>query len=164
MNDNRAVFEIEPRAYRQIIQALQDYGDYEIGGLLIGYRKGRNSFAISEATVANDVGEFSITNFIREPFKSVKKILKAFKKMDHNYLGEWHSHPRFALYPSNEDISTMQGILSDPNYGVNFVLLIITKLENEKALMAGYLFHNRLINLVQQPIPCRLQFVLSNRP
>ncbi len=38
----------------------------------------------------------------------------------------------------------MQGILSDKGCGVNFALLIITKLSNEKIKMAGFLFHNNL--------------------
>jgi len=141
--------EIEQKAYDQIYRALQDFGDYEIGGILIGYKKAENQFAISEATVADDTQNFNLASFIREPLKSMKILLKTYKIRKHNYIGEWHSHPRFNLYPSDYDIETMKGILSDPGYGVSFALLIITKLVNGKPNMAGFLFHNKISHFVQ---------------
>lgn len=144
--------EIEHKAYDGIHRALERFGDNEIGGILIGYKKAENHFAISEATIADDIGRFNLTSFIREPFKSMKAILKSFKARSHNYIGEWHSHPRFRLYPSPHDVKTMKGILADPGYGVSFVLLIITKLESGKPNMAGFLFHKRMSNFVQARI------------
>jgi len=144
--------EIEQKAYDEIHLALERFGDNEIGGILIGYKKAENNFAISEATIADDAGKFNLASFIREPFKSMKALLKSFKARSHNYIGEWHSHPRFSLYPSPHDVKTMNGILADPGYGVSFALLIITKLENGKPNMAGYLFHKRMSNFVQATI------------
>lgn len=144
--------EIEQRAYNAIHQALERFGDIEIGGILIGYKKAENHFAISEATIADDAGSFSLAAFVREPFKSIRALLKSFKARSHNYIGEWHSHPRFSLYPSPHDVKTMRGILADPGYGVSFALLIITKLENGKPNMAGFLFHKRMTNFVQATI------------
>jgi proteasome lid subunit RPN8/RPN11 len=145
-------FEIEQLAYEKIYRALKKYGDCEIGGMLVGYKKKENHFAISDITIANDIGKFSIVNFIREPTKSMKMLIESFKKKKHHYLGEWHSHPSFSLYPSNGDVVTMRGILADKGYGVNFALLIITKLNNEKADIAGFLFHNKLSHFVEADI------------
>lgn len=145
-------FEIKQPAYEKISEALEKYGDYEIGGMLIGNQKGRNYFSILDTTIADDIGKFSIGSFIREPMKSLKIIIQSFKKKKYNYIGEWHSHPGFDLYPSKGDIATMQGILADPGYGVNFVLLIITKLKNGKVDMGGFLFHKSLSQFVQATI------------
>lgn len=144
-------FEIEQLAYEKIYSALKKYGDCEIGGMLVGYKKEKNHFAISDITIADDIGKFNIANFIREPTKSIKMLIESFKKK-HHYLGEWHSHPRFRLYPSDGDVVTMQGILADKGYGVNFALLIITKLNNEKADIAGFLFHKKLSHYVKADI------------
>ena len=84
--------------------------------------------------------------------KSMKLLLQIFKRKSHNYIGEWHSHPQFRLYPSSYDVKTMKGILADPGYGVNFALLIITKLRNGRAEMEGFLFHKKLSNFVQASI------------
>jgi len=102
--------EIEQRAYDEIHRALEEFGDYEIGGMLIGYKRGENHFAVSEATIADDAQDFRIASFIREPLKSMKLLLKTYKIRRHNYIGEWHSHPRFNLYPSAYDVKTMKGI------------------------------------------------------
>lgn len=137
-------FEIEQRAYSAIHRALEKFGDYEIGGILIGYKKAENHFAISEATVADDSYSFNIASFIREPFKSMQVLFQSFRLKKHNYIGEWHSHPKFSLYPSDYDVKTMKGILADPGYGVSFALLIISKIKNDNLLMEGFLFHNKI--------------------
>jgi len=152
MKKKRITIEIEQNAYDQIYQALERFGDYEIGGMLIGYKKDNSHFSIANATVADDVGSFSIAGFIREPVKSMKILLKAFKIKNHNYIGEWHSHPMFSLYPSSADIQTMKGILADPGYGVNFALLVITKLRKGKVDMAGFLFHRDLSHFVEASV------------
>lgn len=152
MQKNKVNIEIEDQAFSQIHCALKEFGELEIGGILIGYKKGRNHFAISQATIADDIKRFKIASFIREPFKSVKILLNAFKQRQHNYIGEWHSHPNFSLCPSSTDVNTMKGIIHDPNYGVNFALLIITKLNNGAPNMAAFLFHKELPNFVQAQI------------
>lgn len=143
---------IEQKAYDEIHRALEKFGDNEIGGILIGYKKAENHFAISEATVADDVNIFNLASFIREPFKSMKVLFKSYKTKNHNYIGEWHSHPKFSLYPSTYDVKTMRGILNDPGYGVNFAILIITKLELGRVNMESFLFHKKIPDFVQARI------------
>jgi len=148
----RVIIEIEQNAYEQIYQALERFGDYEIGGMLVGYKKGDSYFPIANATVADDVGSFNIAAFIREPIKSMKILLRAFKRKGYNYIGEWHSHPKFKLYPSTADIETMKAILDDPGYGVNFALLVITKFRKGKVDMAGFLFHKDMSQFVEASV------------
>ena len=56
MREKTVTVEIEQRAYDEIHRGLEKFGDYEIGGMLIGYKKAGNHFAVSEATVADDAG------------------------------------------------------------------------------------------------------------
>ena len=53
-----------------------------------------------------------------------------------NYLGEWHSHPSFAPYPSRTDDLSMLQIVQDVEVGANFAVLLIAKLELEGGLIA----------------------------
>lgn len=152
MREKTVTVEIEQKAYDEIRRGLEKFGDYEIGGMLIGYKKAENHFAVSEATVADDTNGFNFASFIREPFKSMKVLLRTFRTRRHNYLGEWHSHPKFGLVPSDYDVRTMKGILGDPGYGVSFALLIITKLADGKPNMAGFLFHKKLSGFVKASI------------
>lgn len=145
-------FEIEKIAYDKIYETLKKFGSFEIGGMLIGYKKEENYFSISDVTVADDIGKFNVSRFIREPMKSMKILIRLFKKQKHSYIGEWHSHPHFALYPSHGDITTMKGILADSGYGVNFTLLVIVRLNHGKMDMAGFLFHKKLSNIIQANI------------
>lgn len=149
MPNSQIKIEIEGEAFNQIHNALVEYGVYEIGGMLIGYQKGRNHFAISNATVADDFGTFNIASFIREPLKSMKTLVRMFERKRHNYIGEWHSHPKFSLFPSDYDVRTMKGILNDPSYGVNFVILIIAKLNNNHTDIGAFLFHKELEHFIQ---------------
>lgn len=142
-------FEIEKSAYNQMLKTLQKYGEYEVGGMIIGFQKGKNRFIISDFTTADDTKIFNVASFVREPMKSLRKLNEAFKKKNHNYIGEWHSHPRFRLYPSRGDFNTMKRIVSDPDYDVDFSLLIISKLKNGNLEMAGFLFHRRIKGFVE---------------
>lgn len=150
--NNLVNFQFEKAALNKIYRALIEYSHYEIGGILIGYRKRTNLFVISDVTIADDIGKFSIKRFIREPLKSIRILLKLFNAKIYNYIGEWHSHPSYELYPSIGDVDTMKGILNDSRYGVNFVLLIITKLIEDKINLAGFLFHNELPQFIQAHI------------
>lgn len=111
---------------------------------------GPNQFLIHEATVADDVlGTF--VSFVRHPGKSLRKLRKFFKRHQFNYrkfnyLGEWHSHPSFALEPSIRDVNSMLEILRDTK-GVQFAILVIVKLALGKVQLKGFLFHGGL------PIP-----------
>lgn len=145
-------FEIEKSAHAQMLNTLERFGEYEVGGMIIGYQKGRNYFRISDFTTADDTKIFNAASFIREPTKSLKKLTIAFKRKNHSYLGEWHSHPRFSLYPSRGDFKTMKRILSDPDYSVDFSLLIISRLKNGNLEMAGFLFHRRIEDFIQASI------------
>ena len=51
-----------------------------------------------------------------------------------NYLGEWHSHPNAPVTPSVIDEITMRELLDDPETTVNFLVLLINRL-NESGML-----------------------------
>jgi len=69
--------------------ALRDAGRREVGGVLMGGRGGARS----------------PTPLFRETGHDYTR---------YNYLGEWHSHPSFALEPSHRDSESMWRLVKTP--------------------------------------------------
>jgi hypothetical protein len=75
--------------------------------------------------------------FIRQPQEHEAQLKEFFARTGadytrFNYLGEWHSHPSFEPAPSDTDVQTMQSIVDDPTVGVNFLVLMIPRLEKRR--------------------------------
>jgi hypothetical protein len=69
----------------------------------------------------------------------VAPLKKFFQKTNHdyrrfNYMGEWHSHPRFRPEPSGQDIRSMLEILHDPKVGATFLVMMIVRLSGQMDL------------------------------
>lgn len=80
--------------------------------------------------------------FIRNPSSHKRQVDKFFARTGNdytrfNYLGEWHSHPSFDALPSPKDILTMQSLVADPAVGVNFLVLLLTKLSTDSKIGAS---------------------------
>jgi len=112
--------------------ALVKSGSREIGGILLGEHTKDNEFQICDITIQKTGGDIAfferLVNHIIAPLKNF------FDRTGHNYkrfnyLGEWHSHPNFSLFPSLVDHSTMQELIGDEKFGANFIVLMIIKLE-----------------------------------
>lgn len=122
---------------RKMIVGLQKAGSREIGGILLGEHVNENEFRVSDITIQRIRGGFAF--FERLIQEIVEPLKKFFAKTRHNYkrfnyLGEWHSHPSFALQPSPTDDSTMKEMIEDMNFGANFVALMIVKLSVDNKL------------------------------
>lgn len=115
---------------KRLRRELRRAGSREIGGLLMGEDLGGGLFRIVEVSVQRSGGTHAC--FIRNP-KDHQVYLEAFfarTGQDYtrfNYLGEWHSHPSFDAVPSGTDVETMQSIVSDPDVGANFLVLLIAR-------------------------------------
>lgn len=102
----------------------------ETGGMLFGEHLADDEFRVVDVTVA---GQGSFASFVRAISDVVGLLEKFFvqTKRDYqrfNYLGEWHSHPSFALIPSGTDDSTMRSIVDDPSTNARFAVSMIVKL------------------------------------
>jgi hypothetical protein len=114
-------------------------GDSETGGMLFGEHVAEREFTIVEATV-HAIGLFA--SFVRLIKDGLTRLDQFFRRTRYdytrfNYLGEWHSHPSFALHPSPVDSATMQAIVDEPSTGALFVVLLIVKLDSNGHLRAG---------------------------
>ena len=109
----------------------------EIGGVLFGEHVGEADFRIVEATIQTRGGN-DIT-FQRKASKA-RRDLKSLSRHHgndperFNYLGEWHSHPHAPAVPSHVDETTMCQLLFDPETTVNFLILLINRLNEQGKL------------------------------
>ncbi len=116
----------------------------EIGGILMGRDLGGGTFRIEELQVQRHGG--SIAYFLRQVQNLIVPLERFFDRTGHrytefNYLGEWHSHPSFALVPSHCDQTSMHEIVNDLEVGAIFAILLIVKLDGAKQLRArAYMF------------------------
>ena len=118
---------------RRLASALAKAGNREIGGVLMGEDMGEASYRIVDFT--KQPAEGTAASFIRSVTDCLAPLRKFFHKHDHDYrrfdyLGEWYSHPLFIPRPSSTDIETMRGIVSDPEVGATFVVLLIIRLDS----------------------------------
>jgi integrative and conjugative element protein (TIGR02256 family) len=145
---SRITFSLQQSVKAKLTAALNRYGDFEIGGILIGKKVGEDNFEIVDASISDEDKRFSLTSFIRGTKKSQRLLKQHFRNGTGYYIGEWHSHPRFSLDPSLADIRTMMGILHDPSYGVSFAILLIIHISEGEIKHKGLFFHRDLSEIV----------------
>ena len=102
----------------------------EIGGVLVGEHVTQETFSVVDLSVQLSGG--TAAHFVRDPVQAKTYLAEFFERTGHNYqrfnyIGEWHSHPRFVPLPSGEDCTTMIELVHDPEVGVNFAVLIIAR-------------------------------------
>jgi hypothetical protein len=121
--------------------------------MLFGEHLASDEFRVVEATVA---GTGSIATFFRSVAEGLRRLERFFDRTRRdysrfNYLGEWHSHPSFALVPSATDDETMFDIVSDPATGARFAVSLIVKVEGSTLNSAAYSYfpaHEREVSTV----------------
>ena len=129
---------LPPEQHELLLAALRKAGRREVGGILMGEHVGQNLFIVREMTVHRR-GAFA--SFVRRIEDAIGRLRAFFQQTGHdytrfNYLGEWHSHPSFAPYPSRTDDLSMLQIVLDEAVGANFAVLLIVKLGSEGGLIA----------------------------
>ncbi len=128
---------LPPEIVTKVVDALARAGTREIGGILMGEHVGVDTFQVKDLTIQRKGGTFA--TFIRVIEEIIGPLRKFFISTKHyytrfNYLGEWHSHHSFALTPSGRDHATMLEIVTDPQLGARFVVLLLVKLNESKQL------------------------------
>lgn len=129
---------------KKMIKSCLKAGSNECGGILFGHHIAENTFQIKEITAdPRQGGKFAF--FVRNLKWSLKRLNHFFYKYKNeyqkfNYLGEWHSHPQFALMPSYQDNKTMEDLINDSSVGANFLVLMIIKLENEELKAKAWVY------------------------
>lgn len=118
---------------------LAEAGVNEIGGILMGEQISPGTFRIVDFSV-DDIG-VERDSFLRDMDRHTEALREFFERTGgdyerFNYLGEWHSHPRFAVSPSATDVSSMQEMV-DGSEGIPFAALLILKLVRRGRLQAS---------------------------
>lgn len=124
-------------------KALVDAGSNEIGGQLFGEQLSPSNFLVTELTIQKHHGSFS--RFIVDLVQAAKDAASFFMKTNRNYkrfnyIGEWHSHPSFAVAPSRTDSETMRNLVSSSDFAGTFAALIIVKLKDGSLEAAGWVY------------------------
>ncbi len=127
----------------ELSRSLAKAGSNEIGGQLFGEMLAPSHFRVTDITRQKRQGSFA--RFLVDLLQAARDAAGFYDKTSHqyhrfNYLGEWHSHPSFAVKPSSVDIGTMEELVVDPDFKGSFAVLMITKLHQGKTLLGAWLF------------------------
>ena len=126
---------LPPMIQRELTDELGRAGTREIGGILMARQLEAGVFRVERISVQRRGGGFA--HFVRA-LAAVARPLRRFfadtgqRFSEYNYLGEWHSHPSFALAPSGCDARSMQEIVDDPDTGAQFAVLLLVKLQADR--------------------------------
>ena len=102
----------------------------EIGGMIMGEEIGKQQFRIVDFSVDTKSG--TQADFVRNADGHDRVLAEFFERTKadfsrFNYLGEWHTHPCFDMYPSSKDVNSMLDLV-DGTGGVDFAVLFISRL------------------------------------
>lgn len=126
-----------------MVDVLRQAGSRETGGILMGEHVGEDTFRVAEITVQRQPG--TIATFVRALTGVAQALTRFFRRTNYeytrfNYLGEWHSHPSFALEPSASDCRSMLEIVDDPDVGAHFAVLMIVRFNGDELEGAPFIF------------------------
>ena len=122
--------------------ALQRGGAREVGGQLFGEQRAPSDFTITDLTVQP---RGSFTRFIVDLVQAARDALAFFERTERryttfNYIGEWHSHPNFAVRPSDVDIASMLELVGEASFKGNFAVLMIARLDADELTCGAWMF------------------------
>ncbi|ELN2578344.1 Mov34/MPN/PAD-1 family protein [Enterobacter asburiae] len=111
-------------------KALKVAGSREIGGVIMGEQIAPGHFRVVDLSIDSLTG--GNAHFVRDSEAHSEALNAFFQRTDHqydrfNYLGEWHSHPRFSVTPSSQDVSSMIDLVEGER-GIEFAVLLIVRL------------------------------------
>lgn len=128
---------------RRLASELHRAGRVESGGQLFGEQLAPSYFKVTELTIQRRRG--SVASFLVDVVEATKAAVAFFRRtghnyVRHNYIGEWHSHPSFAVQPSAKDVRTMREIVSDGEFVGAFAVLMIARLDAQHLRAGAWLF------------------------
>lgn len=146
---------------RRMRRACERAGVLETGGMLFAEHVEADLFRVLDVTTAAP-GRFA--SFVRVLKDGLKRLDGFFRRTGRdyarfNYLGEWHSHPSFALHPSGPDDASMFEIVNDPDTRATFAVLVIVQLREGELCGAAWAYfppdERADCNLEIEPAPIR---------
>ena len=127
----------------RLVAALERAGEREIGGQFFGEQLAPSDFLVTALVIQKRMG--GVARFFVDLVQAAREAIRFFDRTGHrytrhNYIGEWHSHPSFAVRPSEADISTMRRLVADPEFRGSFAVLMIVRLANDDLCAAAWVF------------------------
>lgn len=118
----------------------------EFGGILIGqYAEDRLSVSITDTILPSNY-KSSPVSFDRGAEGLKEKLLALFTAEPSKiYVGEWHTHPNAAPYPSGTDIRALQQIVAADSVNINNPVMLIIGLTQTKMELGFYVYLNKKI-------------------
>lgn len=118
-------------------------GARETGGQIFGEQLAVSDFLVTDLTAQARLGTFA--RFVVDVLQAARDALRFFDRTRHdyqrfNYIGEWHSHPRFAVMPSGTDAVTMRELVRDPAFRGTFAVLMIVRLDGDVISSGAWVF------------------------
>ncbi len=136
---------IIPQKITKIIyNQVKKHSPNETKGALFARRINDELFEIDAVYLEKKIGSFAFV--VLENNSKYKEFQKKYNKThhfdfkNHNYIGDWHSHPSFELIPSGYDIKEVQNDLEKSN--ANFLIQIIVKVSNDRLIGNAFLYDN----------------------
>jgi hypothetical protein len=101
---------------------------------------------VTDLTVQRRLG--SVAAFIVDLVEAARAAVDFFHRTGHaysrhNYIGEWHSHPSFAVAPSPKDANTMRELVTAKDFRGSFAVLLIARLDGAELRTGAWLFDPR---------------------
>lgn len=98
----------------------------ETGGILLGDHSGDD---IVNVRFAGTPGPNAVRRpdfFLRDLGHSAAFAEHCYRRYGVAWIGEWHTHPTHAPFPSSTDLTTYDALLHDPelNFGTEFIAMI----------------------------------------
>lgn len=111
-------------------RALRAAGRREIGGVLMGEQIAPGYFRIVDLSIDSETG--GRAHFVRNSDAHAEALSAFFHETGYqynrfNYLGEWHSHPRYSVSPSTQDVASMIDLVEGERE-IEFAVLLIVRL------------------------------------
>jgi integrative and conjugative element protein (TIGR02256 family) len=121
--------ELTKDVQKRMMSCLAKAKRREIGGILMAEQIEPGEFRVVDFSLDCITG--SAAHFVRSPEHHRAALDDFFARTGndyarYNYLGEWHSHPNHAPFPSSTDILSMQDLL-DEERSILFAILLIVK-------------------------------------
>lgn len=122
---NRRLVLIESKTLNELTATASAVGDSkEIGGLLLGYRRG-NHLHITKSTFPGKKDVSQRYKFIRQDIShqliAFSRWVRSGKKM--GWIGEWHTHPETFPSPSLTDLSSWKSLVDHNNQPMAFIII-----------------------------------------
>ena len=125
----------------------------ETGGILIGHSGPSGLIRVTYASGPGPNAVHQPTYFLRDTQYCANILLEQYERSGADYVGEWHSHVGRLNRPSEGDLITLNGIITDPDYNFDVFAMVIAvrggRLRRRRLKLNGFVATETLIREVK---------------